>query len=371
MLIAAYLTPVVAILFLYIFFKQRVVWWEWIALLGSSLVFTLIAYLISKAVSQQDIEYYGGYVTEVRHYDDWNERQMRTRQVPCGTDGKGHTQYCTETYWVTVYHPQSWSMTTNISGERSIDRKLFEKYRERLNAPEVFIDMHRHYYTKDGDAQAWSWNKRHETFIPYTEAHTYKNPLKNSNSILRYTGIDADSAKVLGLYDYPEIKEYKQNPIIGITVHDSIRNQMEYVNGVYGKPCQFRTYILVFPSDKGEEISEMQRGYWEGGNKNEFIVCLGVDSSNVVTWCNAFSWSESPWLDVETRQWFTEHDTLDLYAYGMWLEKNVPSQWKRKNFSDYEYIHAELTDTAKLIVFILTLLFCVCMSWWIIENEYD
>ena len=115
----------------------------------------------------------------------------------------------------------------------------------------------------------------------------------------------------------------------------------------------------------------MQRGYWEGGNKNEFVVCLGIGDSNIVEWCNAFSWSDAPWLDVETRQWFTEHDTLDLYAYGMWLEENVPSQWKRKNFSDYEYIHAELTDTAKWIVFILTLIFCVGMSWWIIENEYD
>lgn len=371
MLIASYIIPVIAIIALFVFFKHKVAWWEALLLLVSSVIITLLVYLISKEISQADVEYYGGYVTEIRHYDDWNERQRRTRQVPCGTDSKGHTRYRTETYWVTVYHPEKWTMFTNISYERGISKKLFNEYKKRLNAPEVFIDMHRHYYTKDGDAQSYSWDRKHETFIPYAEEHRYKNPFKNSHSILRYIKVDDDSAKVLGLYDYPEIKNYKQNPIIGYKADARSLNQINYVNGMYGKKYEFRAFILVFPASKGVEISELQKGYWEGGNKNEFIVCLGVDDTKHVKWCNAYSWSDAPWLDVETRSWFAEHDTLDLYEYGKWLERYVPKKWERKHFSDYDYIHAELTPAAKIVVFILTLLFCCGMCFWIVTNDFD
>lgn len=365
MLIIAFILPLLTIAILYFFFKKEVALWESAVLILSSVVFTLAVYLITKDVSQNDTEYYGGYVKEIRHYDEWNELQRRTRTYPCGKST------CTQVYYVTVTHPQYWSMTTNLDGEHRISEETFNKYKKHFNTPEVFIDMHRPYYTKDGDAQVHYWDKRHASFIPYAKQHRYKNPVKHSNSIFRYSDIDKDSAKVLGLFEYPEVKNCRQRYILGCKATQESINQIDFVNGVYGKKYEFHTFILVFPAEKGEEISDMQKGYWQGGNKNELIVCLGVDSTRHVKWCNAFSWSDTPWLDVQTRSWFTEHDSLDIYSYGRWLEKNVPKRWERKHFSDFNYIHSELTTTAKIIILVLTFVFCLGMSIWLVTNDYD
>lgn len=354
------------------FFKKNVTTWEWLALVGSSIVFTIIVYFASKAISQQDTEYLGGYVTEIKHYDDWNERVRKTREVPCGTDKDGHTKYCTETYYVTEYHPEYWVMITTLDKfEQRIKKETFERFKKRLNSPEIFIDMHRHYYTNDGDAQSHKWLGTRNTIIPVTEEHSYHNPMKNSNSIFRYSEIDKDSAKVLGLYDYPKFSLYNQNPIIGCKATDRSKEQLNYVNAMFGAKYQFRCYILVYPAEKGLVISEMQKGYWQGGNKNELIVCLGVNKNSEVEWCNAFSWCDEPWLEVETRSWFSKHTKLNLYEYGVWLERNVPTKWKRKEFKDFDYIQSSLPAGAKWVIFVLTMVFCIGFSVFVVENWED
>lgn len=372
MILASILFPFITVALLLIFFKKKVTTAEWAFLLASTLLLTLIVYLSVKYSSQRDVEYYGGYVKEVRHYDPWNELQTRTRSVPCGSDGKGHVRYCTQVYTVVVYHPDRWTMRTNLSdGERSVSRAFFEKFRKRFGTKGMFVDMHRHYHTIDGDAQSYSWNGKRDTYIPYTEKGSYRNPLKNSYSIFKYGEIAKDSAKALGLYEYPEIVNYNQTPVLGCRVDNKALNQLNIVNGIYGRKCQFRVFVLVFPSSKGIEYSEMQKAYWQGGNKNELVVCIGADSNRHVAWCNPFSWSDEPWLEVETRSWFNEHDTLDLYRYGVWLEKNVPTKWKRKEFSDFEYVHSVIPKKGQLIIMIVTFIFCIGFALFTIFNETE
>lgn len=101
----SFLIPFITAGVLLFFFKKKVTTNEWLILIGSSIVFTLLVYLISKSISQSDTEYLGGNVTEIKYYEDWNERVRKSREVPCGTDKDGHTKYCTEYYWVTEYHP--------------------------------------------------------------------------------------------------------------------------------------------------------------------------------------------------------------------------------------------------------------------------
>ena len=368
----SFLIPFITAGVLLFFFKKKVTTNEWLILIGSSIVFTLLVYLISKSISQSDTEYLGGNVTEIKYYEDWNERVRKSREVPCGTDKDGHTKYCTEYYWVTEYHPEYWVMITTLDKyEKRISKDVFERFKRRFNTKEQFIDMHRHYYTNDGDAYSWKWDGKRNTLIAITEENSYKNPLKNSNSIFRYTDIEPDSAKALGLYDYPKFRDYTQNPIIGLRVDSKTLDQFNYINCIYGPKYQIRVFILIYPANRGIVVSEMQKGYWQGGNKNELVVCLGVNKEKHVEWVNAFSWQDAPWLDVETRSWFDKHDSLDLYEYGVWLEQNIPSKWKRKEFKDFEYVKANMTNGAKWAVFILTFLFCCGFGIYLIENEFE
>ena len=45
--------------------------------------------------------------------------------------------------------------------------------RGRLASSPVFVDMHRSYYTRDGDAYDYPWDGRDVTLYPVTREHEY------------------------------------------------------------------------------------------------------------------------------------------------------------------------------------------------------
>ena len=63
--------------------------------------------------------------------------------------------------------------------------------------------------------------------------------------------------------------------------------------------------------------------------KNEFVVCLGM-KGDTVKWVNPFSWSDKPNLEVRTKKIFIQNPKLDIYKYGVWLNKEIDTQWERK-----------------------------------------
>ena len=171
----------------------------------------------------------------------------------------------------------------------------------------------------------------------------------------------------MGLYDYPNIDVMNQNPIIGRKVKDKDVQRIKYINALYGKAHQFRTYILIF-ENKDLEISEYQKAYWQNGNKNEFVVCLGVQADSVI-WCNPFSWCDEPRLEVLTREYFISNPKLDLDAYGRYLQNKIPINWVRKEFKDFDYISVELSKTQYIILIILTILINIGISIFLIIND--
>ena len=72
------------------------------------------------------------------------------------------------------------------------------------------------------------------------------------------------------LFDYPEIKNNDQNPILGFNATDTDIDAVRYLNGYRGPKNQIHVFILCF-NNPSLEIAEMQKAYWQGGNKNEFV----------------------------------------------------------------------------------------------------
>ena len=102
-----------------------------------------------------------------------------------------------------------------------------------------------------------------------------------------------------------------------------------------------RLYILLFDADKGVGISEQQRAYWQGGNKNEFVVCIGLNSNEKIEWARTFSWTDEQIKEVETSQWLMHQHNLDWIAFHDWLKFHL-KDWKRKEFKDFDYINITL-----------------------------
>ena len=233
----------------------------------------------------------------------------------------------------------------------------------------VFVDMHRHYYTKDGDAQDYYWDKKEMTAETYTVARSYSNKIRASRSVFNFKEISKDEAKELGLYDYPEIINDHQNPLIGYKNPRSIDiNRLRYINAFYGKTKQFRTFVIVF-YDKPASIAEMQRSYWFGGNKNEFVTCVGINSqTNEIDWVNVFNWLEVPKMNVECEYYFSNKEHFDPCEYADWIHSNI-NQWQRREFKDFDYLEVELSDTQYMWMFIITLIYSIGISIFIVMNN--
>lgn len=325
--------------------------------------------------NSKDIEYLGGYVNKVTYYEEWDEMVLKTktRRVPCGVDSDGHTKYRTETYtvWERVYHPEKWTLTDNKDYEFRIHKDLYQKVNKRLGTKSIFRDMKRRYHRIDGDAYDTYWNRSVYTLYDITNPHRYKNKIKSSqsNSIFKHINISKKEAKELGLYEYPEIEDLSQNPIIGRKVADKDRQRIQYINAIYGKSKEFRMYILLY-DNKDIEISELQKSYWQNGNKNEFIVCLGMKADSVV-WSNSFSWCDEPRLEVLTREYFIQNPKLDIDKYGEWLGRQIPNNWERKEFEDFNYISISVSNTQDIWLLIIMIVLCTGISVVLVLNDTE
>ena len=366
-----YIIPFLVSVFLLFFFRKKVVWWEYIVMIAVPIVVSLIVRLIMVGYNNTDTEYLGDYITKVRHYDDWDEWVHRT----CTRTVKSGKTTITQTYDCSYrqYHPERWSYFDQDGEEHWLFyEEEFDEIVRRFGTKMIFVDMHRRYYTDDGDAQDYYWSGSEETAWPVTHSHKYTNKLQNSRSIFNFEEIDKEYADSIGLYDYPPIEMYDQNPILSHTIKlpKNQEDALRYTNGFYGKNHQFRVFVLLF-ENKVIEISEKQRSYWKGGNKNELVVCLGV-KDNKVDWCNAFSWCDVPTIDVKTETYFAQNDTLDLKAYSDLLRESLDNgDWVRKNFEDFSYLKPELSLTQQIWILVISILLNVGFAIFVIKNNFE
>lgn len=330
--------------------------------------------LAMKSYNSNDTEYLGYYVTKTTHYDRWNEyiRKTCTREVRVGTDSNGNPIYETEEYDCSYVkdHPEKWSYTTNDGKETECSEKKFDKIRKKFKSPTIFRDMRRNYHTIDGDAQDYFWQNDLDNVESITKEHWYENRIKSGKSILAFKKLKKKDIKTWGLYDYPEVEDGYQTSVVGINLPESQTKYIDALNALYGKDHQIRMFMLFFP-DKPALVSEYQKSYWEGGNKNEIVICLGYDSkTNKITWCEAWSWSDVPLIEGRAKQYFMNHNDINLKDFYHYIIPFVTTDWNRKSFSDFNYINIELSLNQMIWVFVITLLYDLGISIWIVVNQY-
>lgn len=366
--ILIFLIPIVTAGILAFKFREKTALWEYaVVLVPSLLLFFALKYSFVY-ISSLDKEYLSDLVSKITYYEDWDETVMvtHTRTVSCG-NGKTRT----ETYVVPErrYHPKRY-VYESVTGETNdVSEDEYKLICYKLNMPAVFKDMHRSYRSKDGDAYVTSWNRTRENSYPVTWTHLYQNKVKASSySIFKYGNLREEEIKENKLFDYPEIKNNDQNPILGFNATDTDIDAVRYLNGYRGPKNQIHVFILCF-NNPSLEVAEMQKAYWQGGNKNEFVVCLGVKNNKVI-WCNPFSWSDEPMLEVKTRDYFIKYPDINFKDYAEWLDTQIDKNWHRKEFNDFNYLSIELSIGWYIAILIIILCYNVGISYWVITNEF-
>ena len=188
----ALLIPIISIPLMRIIFPHKVVWWElFIPIFPVLLIIPIIKYS-SETIITSDYERWGGWVTEARYYEDWNEyvHKTCTRSVPDGRDSKGNTKYRTETYDCSYvdYHPEYWEISGSNGEVKYVSKQEYDMIKSRFGN-ESFIDMHRHYHTNDGDMYKTSWMGNETSVVPLFTEHHYRNKVQANHGVFEYEKI--------------------------------------------------------------------------------------------------------------------------------------------------------------------------------------
>ena len=203
--------------------------------------------------------------------------------------------------------------------------------------------------------------------------HSYENRVQASNSVFNYPEITEQDVKFYSLYEYPGITEgYKQRSILGYgdSTQNTAERKMEILNAKLGPKKQIKVFVLLF-KNKPSEVAYQQECYWKGGNKNEFIVCIGVDNLMNIKWCKPFSFTEAQETKVETRNFVNEMGKLNLSNITDFLYSEMDKKFQRKHFKDFSYLTVEPKGWQVILTFVLTVIINIGISFWVVGNEFD
>jgi len=377
MIYLLWLLPVLVGLILYLVHQSiEVVKLSAIALVAI-MIYTLVHQAIMKDNLTRDTEWWGNYAVSVHYYDDWDEEVpcrhpiYCTRYYECG-DGKT-SRTCSDTYvcgyehsYDVDYHPEYWSMRFDNGQENTISRNSYLYYCELWGNKKHFVELNRDYHSNDGNDVACDWNRLPETSETMITEHNYENRVQASTSVFKAAKVDTGEVKKYKLFEYPLCVSQQQPILLGIQTTASNDKLLRYINGFYGSRKQFKLFICCW-FNQSEITAEKQHSYWNNLNKNEFLVCLGLNKDSTVQWCKTYSWMDRPVLSVKTEQFFRDNKKLNLYRFANWLPKNIQAHWSRKHFRDFKYLKVELTQSQYTIIFIVV--FVLSILQFIIINK--
>lgn len=224
------------------------------------------------------------------------------------------------------------------------------------------IELNRDFHSNDGDDMACDWDLRAISSETMITEHTYENRVQASNSVFKADNVDSADISQYKLFEYPACKSGKQKIVLGPVLIDKETDKLlEYINGYYGSKKQFKLIVCLW-RNQSEITAERQHSYWGNLNKNEFLVCIGVDGANQIQWCKSYSWMDKPVLSVKIEQWFRDNKSLNLKAFAKWLPANIEEYWQRKHFKDFNYIQIEVTQSQYNSIFIVVFILCVIQA---------
>lgn len=359
MIAFAYIIPLIACILLHFEFGYDGKWsaYLWIILLGEGTVG--LGHWLFLRINTSRIEYLGSMVSDINHEESWTEL-VKVSETKKDNQGNSYTV----TRIKERFHKEQYYFHTTIGTRFSTDYGFYAYVRDIWNLPRTPLSWSGNNikggirYGSRYELSDFEFNKQEnpENWIPITESHNYINKIQASNSIFKFEEINKREAHETGLIDYPAICSYDAPCVLSndIVIPDDVDELFRKFNARYAPEFQMRLYVLLFDANKGIGISELQRAYWQGGNKNEFVICVGMRSGGVVEWARAFSWADEQSKEVEVAQWLMHHPDMNWTELYDWLRLNLIG-WKRKEFKDFNYINVSLPLWQILVIYVLSI----------------
>lgn len=363
--------PILAVAIGAIFFTKKFAIPEYLILFGVSSLLIVAAYYITVNSMTDATEYWSTYGVKVEHSERWNEYIHKTcSRENCSGTGKNRS--CTTSYYDCSYvdnHPEYWNMDDNTNHDYSLSSSKYHEIVSKWKT-ESFTRTHSGCYTICGNVYNASYpaDPTMENMIPITHEHTYENRVKASTSVFSFKKVDSLERANYGLYNHPRVGDkFTYTPILG----DNdvwAQHKLRSLNALYGSQNQVHMMVLVF-EDKPYEAGLYQEALWTGGNKNEFILCVGK-SGDQIKWTKVISWTEEVGLKLRVEREVKAMDKFNIVGIVDYLGNNVPREWKRKHFKDFNYLHVDVPMSATIWTFVIDLLVTAGLLVFFIMNNW-
>jgi hypothetical protein len=119
-------------------------------------------------------------------------------------------------------------------------------------------------------------------------------------------------------------------------------------------------------------IAKKQEAYWIGGNKNELVICIGLQkNTDKISWVYPFSWTDNKRILVDTREDIANMKNLDLVEMSHVLDNVVSGNFRYKEFEDFDYLTVDTPRWALWTSFCIAVFLSLGISWWSTTNEYE
>ena len=373
---AAILIPICAAVALRLVWEHKVTWWECVLPMLPVFVIVPLVKLAGEKAQVTDYERHGGWVVEARYYEDWDEwiTEICSRTVSCGKD-------CTTVEYYDCsyrrYHPAEWHLIDSNGYDVPISSEEFEALARKFHSRSK-IDMHRSYYTKDGDMFLATWPGTPKTQTPVATEHWFENRVQNTAGVFAYQKVEKPHER--GIFDYPKLQSYLDDPaILGHGPNkDAADRQLQLLNARLGRSKQVRMWICLFHGQP-RSVGLEQEAYWHGGKKNEVVTCIGLDAHEQVSWCHVFCWAPdgnvtNHEMKAEIRS-FVEGQRinsgkLDLREVVDKIGERVKEKFVRKQFKEFSYLAVATPAWAYWVIYLLVITSTGFLGWFAVANEY-
>ncbi len=389
----AMLIPLVGCAIAFKMFQHKLVFWE--LLLPSAMCFVVI--LVTKFATESsllaDTQYRGAIIVEARYYEYWSSwvRKTCTERYKCGSHyvGSGKDRhsvddYCTRQVDCSYCDRNSayWEVYDNQGNSWRITEAKYKRLILQWKATPKFVDQNRRIVEhggcgEDGDMYSIHWDGDMLSVEASTWSTSYENHVQVSKSNFNLMDVSDEEATKYNLYKYPVIDNYQQHNLLGL---DSLRfiesrrkiaaaKMFEYFNGYYGPKRKLRVYVLFF-NNKSIDIAVKQKNYWDGGNKNEVVICIDVDrNTGKLNWVYPITWTENKRISVDLREDIMNMDTLNLTKLYYVVEKSTEA-FTYRDFHQYDYLAVDPPTWEVWFVYLMTLGITIGLLYFAVVNEF-
>ena len=136
---------------------------------------------------------------------------------------------------------------------------------------------------------------------------------------------------------------------------------MRRTNAFLGNRYQIHPIYMLFDSTVGMSIVDDIISAWEGPNKNELVVFVGVEKdSKKMSWIKVESWMDDTTIngcitDLLLNKPFVARTLSNA------LRETVPTKWHRKKFADFDYLELEISFWCICLAVLLEIMCAVIM----------